>query len=145
MSFTKASSGVLVPEGYKRKNPYEEIKGVVTKVWYQFDESARTAVVETITKYAVATAVCGCSAVLVNMFQAKSNTIEECVKAAEEKFITRAELESSEEKLQKQLQEANEKLFRFQEELRVLKAMWSIRILAKNFDPEVLSRIKQDD
>jgi uncharacterized protein YfkK (UPF0435 family) len=67
------------------------------------------------------------------------------VKAANEKFISRAEHESSEEKFHKQLQEINEKLLMVQEDLKVLKAIWLIRILAKNFDPEVLSRVKQED
>ncbi|PUZ52398.1 hypothetical protein GQ55_6G266600 [Panicum hallii var. hallii] len=87
----------------------------------------------------------GCSFVLLDMFRAKYNTLRDCVKAANEKFISRAEHESSEEKFHKQLQEINEKLLMVQEDLKVLKAIWLIRILAKNFDPEVLSRVKQED
>jgi hypothetical protein len=146
MSFYKSRSGLLVPEGYERKNPYDEIRGLVTKVWYQLDDSARTTIVETITKYAAAAALGGCcSSVLLNMFRAKSHTFEDCVKAANENFITTPEHESSEEKFHKQLQEINEKLLMVQEDLKVLKAIWMIRILAKNFDPEVLSRVKQED
>ncbi|RLM61928.1 calmodulin-like [Panicum miliaceum] len=82
------------------------------------------------------------------MSREKHNTLQDCVKAVKETFITKAEHESSEEKFHKQQQEINEKLLMVQEDLnniKVLKSIWLIRILAKNFDPEVLSRVKQED
>ncbi|CAN6307355.1 unnamed protein product, partial [Urochloa humidicola] len=102
ISFYKAKSGLIVPEGYENNSKFDDVKGFFRKGWYGVDESARVVIIQSGTKYLLATLSDGGSLILYNRLRERLSKLETQVNATnkelkETKEAMKAEVKRTED------------------------------------------------